>query len=120
MQITKEELDGIGFLAGEPGNILLSNEADAIELLELCGNNGVRRILLVADNLAESFFDLRTCVAGNVLQKFSTYRIRAAAVIARERVGDGRFGEMAFEAAHGGDFRVFDDRESAVRWLVRE
>lgn len=55
----------------------------AEEGLDLMGNlyyQGFDKVILHAKNISPEFFDLKTGLAGEVLQKFSTYRIRLAIV----------------------------------------
>ena len=101
-----------------PGEERLAGERQALDLVAACGENGTDRLMLHADNLTEDFYRLRTGVAGEILLKFSTYRIRVAAVLTSELVDQGRFREMVLEANRGDQFRVFYDREAAEHWLT--
>lgn len=98
----------------------LSSEQDALELVAACGEYNTDRVMLHASNLTDDFYQLRTGLAGAVLQKFANYRIRAAAVLTPELVNQGRFKEMVLEANRGNQFRVFYDRESAEAWLTSQ
>lgn len=111
--------DGKKIIEGIPGKKLICNEADAVELVGICGENDTNLLLLYAENLSENFFDLRSGEAGAILQKFRTYYIRGAAVLSPEIAKQGKFGEMVKEENRGQYFHVFDDREKAEEWLVR-
>jgi hypothetical protein len=54
-------------------DIILADTDDALQLIADCWQAEGKRIVLRAENIAPTFFDLRTGVAGEVLQKFSTY-----------------------------------------------
>jgi hypothetical protein len=56
--------------------IVLADTDDALQLIADCGEAGCEKVVLRANNIAPAFFDLRTGVAGEVLQKFSTYNTR--------------------------------------------
>lgn len=114
-RITKNDQTYIECL---PGERLLSSEEDALELVAACGEEQTNRLLLSESCLAPAFFDLRTGLAGSVLLKFSTYRIRAAAVIPPSKAGAGRFGEFARETNRGSAFRIFPTRAEAEAWLL--
>jgi hypothetical protein len=101
-----------------PGEARLSGEREALDLVAACGENGVRSLMLHAENLAEDFYRLQTGVAGAILLKFSNYRLRVAAVLTQELVNQGHFREMVLETNRGSQFRVFYDRESAEQWLT--
>jgi hypothetical protein len=101
-----------------PGDGLLSSEQDALDLVAACGEAETDRLLLSESCLAPAFFDLRSGLAGVVLLKFSTYRIRAAAVVPAEVANAGRFGEMVYETNRGSQFRVYTNRVEALAWLA--
>ncbi len=118
MNVKIEEKNGVKFVEGIPGDTLIRNESDALDITGICGVNRAYRLLLHSDNLTDEFINLKTGVAGSVLQKLINYKIHMAAVIPAERIGKGRFFEMVTEANRGKDFRVFQDRDKAIDWLV--
>ena len=65
----------IAELRGE--GVLVSNTGDALDLI---GNAGARSIVLRAGQLHPDFFKLRTGLAGDILQKFTNYRVRLAII----------------------------------------
>jgi len=97
---------------------MIRSEQDAIDIAALCAEKGVPSILFHYKNLAPSFFDLKTGLAGEVLQKFMTYRIKVAAVIPSEKI-KGKFREMVIESNRGIHFRVFETKEEAREWLLK-
>lgn len=101
------------------GGKVIENEQDALELVAICGEYDTHRLLIHSENLPDEFFQLKSGVAGNILQKFSNYYIKAAAIIPAERVNQGRFREMALEANRGSYFRIFVERKEAEGWLVK-
>ncbi len=111
-----------------PDEEQIRSERDVLDLLgELSAHPETRdgrhssRLMLHAASLPEEFFDLKTGLAGAVLQKLVQYLVKTAAVIPTERVGNGRFHEMALEANRGNRmFHIFDNREQAETWLTGE
>jgi hypothetical protein len=75
-------------------------------------------LLLVESELGVDFFDLGTGLAGEVLQRFTNYRVRLAIVIADARVHGSRFGELVHEHRTHGFVRFFDTEQLARRWLT--
>lgn len=57
--------------------ILIRSEQDALDLM---GEAQSDAIILHAYNFEDSFFDLSTRTLGNVLQKFTNYRVRLAVI----------------------------------------
>ncbi len=96
----------------------LQAEADALDIVALCGEHEAAHLLLHAEALSDAFFDLKTKTAGGVIQKFVNYRIKTAAVIPLGRQSN-RFREWAGESNKGSQFGVFEDAGEAVRWLLK-
>lgn len=53
-------------------DIILSNSQDFLDIVGECGSNYV---VINKRNISDAFFDLKTCVAGDILQKASNYNI---------------------------------------------
>jgi PadR family transcriptional regulator, regulatory protein AphA len=111
------DINGVKILECLPGGGVIASENDALDVVAACGENETDRVLLNASNLAMDFLHLRTGLAGAVLLKFSNYRIRAAAVLTPKLVNQGHFREMVMETNRGNVFRVFYDRDLALKWL---
>ncbi|WP_088187163.1 DUF4180 domain-containing protein [Desulfosporosinus sp. FKA] len=97
----------------------LLTENDALELVALCGEKDTNLLMLHYAVLSEDFFRLKTKVAGNVLQKFMNYHIKAVAVIPNEISQKGKFRELAIEMNKGDHFRMYESREEAEKWLLQ-
>ena len=57
--------------------LILNNVQD---FLDIVGNSPSRNIVLHKENIIPEFFDLKTKIAGDILQKASNYRIRIGIV----------------------------------------
>lgn len=90
---------------------------DPSEILTGCVESGSRAVLLDEDGLPSEFFDLSSRVAGELLHKLSTYRLRLAAVVPDPAVHSSAFQDFAREANRGLQFRFFSTRAEAIRWL---
>lgn len=99
------------------GAFVLENEQDALDIAAVCSENETSLLLLKHKNLSPDFYDLKTGLAGAILQKFMNYRIIAAAVIPPEYIS-GRFREMVIESNRGTRFRVFAIEKDAIKWLI--
>ena len=74
-------------------------------------------LVLDEKQLSPDFFDLKTGLAGQVLQKFVNYRTKLA-VIVRDPAGYGaRFSELAYEHRTHPTVRFFSAEQSARQWL---
>jgi len=63
-----------------PGADLISNPDDILDLMAEARYNGSSTMIIQDRSLHPDFFDLKTRVAGEILQKFSNYRMRLAIV----------------------------------------
>lgn len=97
----------------------LSTENDALDLVALCGEHNTNLMMIHYDALSEDFFNLKTKVAGNMLQKLVNYHIKAVTVIPREIIQKGRLREMALETNKGNHFRMYENKEEAEKWLIK-
>ncbi|MCX6143490.1 MAG: DUF4180 domain-containing protein [Ignavibacteriales bacterium] len=119
MRIHLVEKHGCRFIEGAATERFIEREKDAVALIGLCGEHSAERLLLYAGNLSESFFDLKSGLAGAVLQKFANYHVKVALVISADLV-QGRFKEYVLEANRGNQFRAFQERNDAEIWLTSD
>ena len=74
-------------------------------------------LVLDEKNLCPEFFDLKTGLASQVLQKFVTHRSKLAVVIRDASVYGGRFGELMHEHRIHPTVRFFTAEQAARQWL---
>ena len=65
-------LNDQAYLECLPNEMLIQSEQDALDLVAVCGENGTHRMMIHAENLTEDFYNLKTGLAGRVLQNSST------------------------------------------------
>ncbi|HXN48694.1 MAG TPA: DUF4180 domain-containing protein [Bryobacteraceae bacterium] len=63
-----------------PDGEKIKGERDAIELIGEARRHGASLMVIPAERLDDHFFRLRTRIAGDIIQKFVTYRLRLAIV----------------------------------------
>lgn len=90
---------------------------DPGEIFTRCIESGAQSLLLNENALGAEFFDLSTGLAGELLHKLSTYRMRMAGVVPNASVHSQRFQEFMHEANRGSQFRFFSTRQEARDWL---
>lgn len=101
-------------VASEAG-ISVHSLRDVSDVIGAC--LGAAGLLLGEAELAPAFFDLKTGLAGELLQKLVNYRVRTAIVVPDpERHGE-RFTELAREHATHPVIRFLRTREEAEVWL---
>jgi PadR family transcriptional regulator AphA len=102
--------------AAQSGRI--AHEQDVLDLLACCGDIDSNRVLISEEHLHPDFFDLKTGLAGAVLQKFANYYVKAAIVLNLAGVSSSRFRELVYECNKGEEVRFFDDVRQAEEWLT--
>lgn len=117
MNYQMKRKEGKLYMLGNEGQLLIGDEQDAIDLIALCGEEDTNLLVLYADNLSQEFFDLRTGLAGAVLQKFSNYRVKCAIIIP-PALDKGRFHEMLVELNRQHSFHFFSKSEEAEEWIL--
>ena len=76
IEITEYKGQTLAKVTGIP----IQSPQEALELLINCAYQGAEKIIIHADQLMPDFFDLKTGIAGEILQKVSTYQLRLAIV----------------------------------------
>ncbi|MDK8183349.1 DUF4180 domain-containing protein [Paenibacillus sp. UMB4589-SE434] len=97
----------------------LSTENDALDLIAICWEHEANALMVHYATISADFFKLKTKVAGNMIQKFINYGIKAAVIIPPETIQKGRFKEMAMETNKGNHFRLYESIEEAETWLLK-
>lgn len=62
------------------GSAPISSSGDILDIMGDIGYQGCSKLIVHVSDLSPDFFDLRTGLAGEILQKFSNYRMRLAIV----------------------------------------
>lgn len=112
------EKDNKRYIKCASAETLLRTEKDALDFIAASFENNTPLMLIHEEALSEDFFNLRTGLAGTVLQKFMNYHIKVAAIISNEEKLNHRFREMVLEANKGNDFRVYKSIAEAENWLL--
>ncbi|RNI22355.1 DUF4180 domain-containing protein [Rufibacter latericius] len=80
MNIIPKEIQGVPYALLESDAIEIHTVQDAIDLIGNSGYQGAQKVIVRKENLHPDFFDLKTKLAGEILQKFSNYQMQLAIV----------------------------------------
>jgi hypothetical protein len=75
-------------------------------------------LVLLEEDLGPDFFNLRTGLAGELFQKFATYRARLAIVLTGPAAHGERFAELVHEHRRHPTVRFFNSLSDAQQWLT--
>jgi hypothetical protein len=98
----------------EPGE---HSTFDTDTLVSTCIESGAGALLLNAQVIPPTFFDLSTRVTGELLHGLSKYSLRLAAVVPDLSSRSQSFQDFVRESNRGVQFRFFASREDAIAWL---
>ncbi len=98
---------------------LITSASSALDLAMTARyETGADRIAMEKSAVAEDFFVLSTGMAGEILQKFINYHIKAAIWGDYSRYTSKPLRDFIYESNHGRDFFFVETREEAVRRLA--
>ncbi|QJA08178.1 DUF4180 domain-containing protein [Romboutsia sp. CE17] len=93
-------------------------ESDVLDIIGICISNDIKLLLLREEVFTEEFINLKSGLAGIVLQKFINYHIKASAIIEDKNKIEGRFEELVKELNKSNDFKVFNNIVDAENWIL--
>ncbi|MCF8223377.1 MAG: DUF4180 domain-containing protein [Bacteroidales bacterium] len=97
--------------------IIITEVHDALDLMADCNYQGARNIIIRKENIIPEFFDLKTGIAGEILQKFSTYNVRLAIIGDFSNVSSKSLRDFIFESNKAGRILFLPGREEAINKL---
>ena len=60
--------------------LIIRDTQDALDLMVTAQYNGCNKLVLYKENIIDDFFDLKTGIAGEILQKYVNYNVKVAIV----------------------------------------
>ncbi|WP_123039214.1 DUF4180 domain-containing protein [Cohnella candidum] len=118
MKIAKVEAGGKDIAVVSGDEVLVTDVQSALDLMATVQyETGCDRIVLDKALVSESFFDLKTRLAGEILQKFINYRVKAAFVGDFSGYGSQSLRDFIYECNHGNDFFFVPNEEQAIEKL---
>lgn len=80
MKIETHQLNNTRIAEIISDEMIIKTSSDALDLLGNLYYDDVDKIIIYQKNITPDFFDLKNGIAGEILQKFSNYRVRLAIV----------------------------------------
>lgn len=107
------------YVASELSNQFIRTPQDVLDLIVWGGERGATLFLLEDLNFSLAFYDLKTGLAGEILQKLSNYGVRLAIVGQFALVKSKRFRELMSESNKGSQVRFARSRDEAIAWMMQ-
>ena len=118
-EIISHQVDGQTFLEINSEGRFINNVQDALDLLGELFGRYYDGIILHEGSFNPRFFDLKTKFAGEILQKFSNYRVRLAIVGDWSKYTSHSFAAFIVESNRGRMVNFASSTEEAVALLSR-
>ena len=99
--------------------VVIKDAQQAAELLMNCHYSGTDKLIVYEQSLTPDFFDLKTRLAGDILQKFSTYDGRLAIVGDFSKYTSQSLRDFIYERNKMGRISFVRTKEEAVKVLRR-
>jgi len=119
MEITRKTINGSEIAVVTADDIVIKTSEDALDIMGDCVFNGVLNIVVYSDNITPLFFDLKTGLAGNILQKFSTYNAKLAIIGDFSDIKSSSLRSFVYESNKYGRVLFVDSLEQAEQLLTK-
>jgi hypothetical protein len=117
MHIQSHEINNIQIAEVSSDNLIIEKEEDGLDLLGNLYYQGFDRIIIYEKNITPAFFDLKNGMAGEILQKFSNYRVRLAIVGDFSAYTSKSITDFIYESNQGKQVNFLKSLEEAFRKL---
>ena len=102
----------------DSSDILISDVQSALDLIATVGwETGCSRIIINKSSISEDFFDLKTKLAGEVLQKFINYNVKIAIVGDFTVYTSKSLRDFIYESNKGKNIFFLPDERAAIEKL---
>jgi len=119
MEIDIIEVNGNNIAVLRSLGVLIHETQDALDLMAEAGNLKSQKIIIKEDQVKPEFFDLKSGIAGEILQKFSTYNVQLAIIGDFSKYASKSLRDFIFESNKYGRINFVSSFEEAKEKLSR-
>ena len=117
MQLSTYEINGSPIAEVHADNIIINNAGDATDLIGNLYFQGFEKVILHELNIDPAFFDLKSGIAGDILQKFTNYRMKLAIVGDFSKFNSKSLKDFIFESNRQKQINFVANTEDALQAL---
>lgn len=99
--------------------IVIQNIEDALDVLGNAYYQGFDKVIIHQKNLTPDFFDLKNKMAGEILQKFSNYRVHLVIVGDFSKFTSKSLKDFIYESNKGKHVNFVASTDDALNYLTR-
>lgn len=119
MQLETVQVHGVTVAVLRSETVLITDVPSALDLIvSATYETGSERIVLSKAALCEEFFDLKTRIAGEILQKFVTYHVKVAIVGDFSAYTSKSLTDFIRESNQGKHIFFLNEEEQAIETLA--
>lgn len=102
----------------QSSGIVIADTQGALDLMaDVMYNHGCYKMIVDKLNVTEEFFDLKTRLAGEILQKYTNYDMKIAFIGDFEAYDSKSLTDFIYESNKRGNVFFLKDKQSALRAL---
>ncbi|WP_423148403.1 DUF4180 domain-containing protein [Rubrolithibacter danxiaensis] len=120
MEITVSDFNKVKIAELVSDKIEINTVDDALDLIGNSGYLGAAKVIIYEKNLNPDFFDLKTRLAGEILQKFSNYNLSLAIVGDFSKFNSKSLKDFIYESNKRGRIVFAKDVNKAKEQLARD
>lgn len=117
MKIETHNINDIKIAEVISEDIIINNTEDGLDLLGNLYYQGFDKIVIHEKNITLDFFNLKNGIAGEILQKFSTYRVRLAIIGDYSKYTSKSLNDFIYESNKGRHINFVTTSEEAIKIL---
>ncbi|MDF2713457.1 MAG: hypothetical protein K0R28_382 [Paenibacillus sp.] len=118
MKVTVDQKGESKVAVIECSDIVINDVQEALDLMaSIQYNDGCNKILIHKSNITEDFFELRTRLAGEILQKYTNYHVKIAVVGDFDGYDSKSLKDFIYECNKGKQVFFLKEREDALHAL---
>ncbi|AIQ17278.1 cytoplasmic protein [Paenibacillus sp. FSL H7-0357] len=115
MNVAKVEAGGVDIAVVSSSEVLIGDVQSALNFIATVRyETDCDRIVLNQSNVSDSFFDLKTRLAGEILQKFINYQVKLALVGDFSIYTSQSLKDFIYECNRGNDFLFMPTEQQAI------
>lgn len=119
MKIEISEINDFKIAEIISNNIEINTTQDAIDIMANCSYQGTRSIIIYEKNIIPDFFDLKTGIAGEILQKFSNYNVKLAIIGDFTKYSSKSLNDFVYESNKHGRISFVNSIEEAKEKIIK-
>lgn len=117
MELQYTQQNGIVIATLISNQIEIHNAQDALDVMMTSAYSGAEKLIIYQYQLSPDFFDLKTGLAGEVLQKVSNYRMQLAIIGGYDNINSKALNDFIYESNKTGRVIFVETLETAFSVL---